>query len=415
MDLSKLTDAELDALEQGRYDLLSDTALDMIEQSAAPAEPKGQRVYSVQPGPWKAGIEGAAQRLQDPNRWKQIAGMDDFQGHGDVAPVAGTPPMAVPAASLGRAGQLVEKAMSYAPARVAASTGVGAATNPDNPGRGAGEGFLWGLGGEAVSKTIGALARPARVAKYAADPVKAQDAATVAVENADEALRARQTAEAEAALAGKEYRIDPRKFQGSVPEADDAIREAMLNKPYPDLPDELAIPAMRGEKIRTALEAPINYPKGGVMSVTPEIADKFARNKALADTIRAQRAQHGGQEATQLYDEWSQALNEAQNLERSARNAPVSALTRPGTDSAALRMRIDRKVGSNLQDLGEQLSVAEKLRNPQGLEGLLKGATGLVKEAAKGTYKEPISQGANVIDPLALYLSGKAKNRSEKK
>lgn len=429
-----ISDEQMSALQQSgqAQDFISD---DEMARVAPPSAPRGRQVYTgpIGPNP-EMSVKGVKKQ------WGQILGgvpaeqrhyMPGNSYHEDNKPVAGTPPLAMPlgpamvAGIAGRAsgfqapalankfGKLMQTSKL---ARLGGSAAEGAAHDSENRLRGAGTGLLWGAGGELLASTLGALTRTGRVAKYTADPVAAQDAAIDTIEGADDALRTSRKAEAAAALEGKTYKIDPRAYQGSVSQADDAIREGMVNKPYPDLPAEMEIPAMRGEEIRSALDSPIKYPKGTMVSATPEIADKFAKNKALADNLRAQRAQHGGDEASQLYDAWSESLHEADSLGRMAKRTPVSALTREGTDAAALRGRIDSRVGSKLNDVGSQLQVAERLRNPQGIEGFLKGIGGVVREGVKGTWKEPIANSATQLDPLAIYLSSKwpGKNKSEK-
>lgn len=391
---------------------------------AAPA-PKGQTVYRTPIGP-NPELSGTTFRSAVNDMIHQTPpGSRTFIPENPEV-VEGVAPIAIPlggaltaGTKLGQAGEALAALMGRsAVARTAGSTLAGAASDPEDRMRGAGSGLAAGFGGEALAKGIGAIggafSRPTKALKYAMDPVAAQDAAKTAVDGANDSLRASQQAETGRALAGKSYKIDPRQFQGTVPEADNAIRQQMVNRPYPELPSELEIPAEQGEKIRQALDSSINYPKGTAIAIPKEVADQHARFKSLADEIRAQRAKFGGDEANQLFSDWSNNLKESESLSRSARNNPVSAITRPGTDQTALRMRVDQKTGSNLQDLGELLRSAEGIRNPHQLQDYLRGAVTLGKEAVKGGYKGSGSNAAADIDPLVLFLQGKLANSSQK-
>lgn len=418
-----LSDEEMSALESStapsaKKRILSDEEMSGLEASQV-NQPRGKTVYESPAGPnpemnwdtFKGGLSDLVQQTP--------AGSRTFLPAGSPKPVAGMPPLALPVGGALTAGSLVGKGTealarligASAPARVAASTAVGTAQDSEDRLRGAKTGFLTGLGGEAVAKGVGSIAgaiqRPYQTLRYAANPVRAQDAAKAAVENADDALRTSYRAETEAALTGKSYRIDPRKYAGSVPEADEAIGAVKSQRMYSDLPSEIEIDAIKGEGIRRALDSSIRYPSNTAIAITPEVAAKHQASKALADELRAQRSKFGGDDATKLFSEWSENLGEASRLERSARNAPVSALTRPGTDQTALRQRIDQKLGTDLQGLGEQLRTGEKLRANEGLEGLIKGAIGVAKEGVKGSYRGLQSQAATQIDPLALFLKGK--------
>jgi hypothetical protein len=419
-----LSDAEMSALESSsapapKKRILSDDEMSGLEAQHAS---RGKTVYSG-PNP-ELNWQTAKGALEDIVRRTPPGSRTFLPADQGPAPVAGLPPLALPIGGAATAGSLLGKGSealarligASAPARVGASSLVGAAQDDENRLAGATKGALFGLGGEAVAKGAGAIAgavsRPVKTIKYASNPVAAQDAAKTAVENADDALRASYQAETEAALAGKKYRIDPRKYAGSVPEADEVISSARNERMYGDLPSEIEIDAIKGEGIRRALDSSVRYPSEAAIAITPEIAAKHQTAKALADELRAQRSKFGGADAAKLFGEWSENLGEASRLERSARNAPVSALSRPGTDQTALRMRIDEKLGSNLQDLGEQLRTAEQLRATQGLESLIKGSIGVGKEAFKGGAQGAKSNAAVLLDPLALFLSGK--NRTEK-
>lgn len=401
---------------------------DKVVQSAAPApQPtvapvaSGWRAKIAESKPEAAPVQG--------NNWKKLAQLGGMTSPGSEWSMPDEETLADPTVQtsmkdqaklglgIGLGGAAAEvPALSSGFVRRALTGGtINAATNPEDPLASFLKGSLSTLGGEALVKgtsaAIGGAKRLGRTVGFAKDPVKAQDTAVDAVEEANKRLRASRQAEAEKALQGREYEINPRDYQGTVPEADDAIREQMMDYSYPELPSTMRIPALRGEKIRSALDAPIPYTKGAAISISPEVAAKYAKNKQLADNIRRQRAEFGGDDADRLYAEWSDSLNEAQALERSARNAPVSALSRPGTDATALRTRIDRATGTDLQDLGDQLRSAEQMRNADGLASLLQGTWGAAKQglkgAAKGAATAKTGIGSQVVAPWLMRTEKK--------
>jgi hypothetical protein len=379
----------------------------------------GQTVYAQPIGPNPdlslGSIKGAISDIihQTP------AGQRTFIPREQAKPVYGNPPMVLPVGGtaqtvlngpnlLGKAASAINTVMgASAPARVAASTGVGALQDSEDRARGAVRGLATGLGSEALAKFFsglsGAVSRPKEILDYAKDPAMAQDVASTALSDANEALTRDYHDRVGPLLEGKTYKIDPRAYQGTVPEADDAIREAMANKPYPDLPPEIEIPAKTGEKIRSSLDRSINYPKGTSVAIPKEVADRYMANKALADKIRAQRNVPGYEDLANLYDEWSTAIGRGSDLARKSGN-PISAIASPSADNLALKLKVDRATGSDLTGLGDKFRSAEIVRKG---DGFARPAWELGKQSVKGAYESGKSASGSPLEAFILSLMGK--------
>lgn len=367
----------------------------MVASGAAKAQP--QYSQPIGPNP-RLNMQTARGAMGD--MVSQTApGSRTFVPETGPAPVAGMPPMALPVGGMAQAGlnglnlvgrgsKVISGVMgASAPARIGASTAVGAAQDTQNPLRGAGVGLVTGLGGEGLAKFLGgaggAISRPKEVLKYAKDPAIEQNVAMSAIDDAHEQLTRSYYDKVQPLLENQKYKIDPRAFGGSVPEADDAIRQAMTNRPYPDLPSEIEIPATVGEKVRTALDRTVQYPKGTSVAIPKEVADKYVANKALADRLRAQRRIPGNEELASLYDDWSTAIGQGSDLQRKSGN-PISALANESADNLALKLKVDRATGSDLTGLGEKFRAADSVRKA---EGIARPAWELTKQSAKGAWE----------------------------
>lgn len=392
-----ISDEEMMKLEKGGTlpDTLSDEEMAQLESQG----PRGRSVYSQPVGPNpELNMQSARGAIGDVAS-QAAPGSRTFVPQVDQNPVHGTPPMAIPVGGMaqaglnglnavGRASKAISGVMgASAPARIGASTAVGAAQDTQNPLRGAGIGLATGLGGEGLAKFLGgargAVSRPKEVLKYAKDPAIEQNVAMNAIDDAHEQLTRSYYDKVQPLLKNQKYKIDPRAFGGSVPEADDAIRQAMTNRPYPDLPSEIEIPATVGEKVRTALDRTVQYPKGTSVAIPKEVADKYVANKALADQLRAQRRVPGNEELASLYDDWSTAIGQGSDLQRKSGN-PISALANESADNLALKLKVDRATGSDLTGLGEKFRAADSVRKA---EGIARPAWELTKQSAKGAWE----------------------------
>lgn len=119
MDLTKLSDSDLQALSSGDISKVSDEGLGHLSGQAQPEQ-------------------SFAQRISDPERWKSIAGMDSkYNAGGELRGqpgnkfdevTAGTPPMVAPVGSVpGAVGKLAEFLGASAPRRIATNAAYGAA------------------------------------------------------------------------------------------------------------------------------------------------------------------------------------------------------------------------------------------------------------------------------------------------
>lgn len=332
--------------------------------------------------------------------------------------VEGVAPLAVPVAGAATAGikglgALSDFLGSNAAARIGANTVAGAAQEPDNRLWGAAKGAAIGAGSEGLAKLIGgasgAFSRPKEILKYAKDPVAAQDAASGAISDATDALKKSYQERVDPKLEQMTYKLDPRKYQGSVPEADDIIRKATVNQAYPGLPDSIDVNGKDGEALRRALDAQVNYPRGTSVAIPKEVADKYATNKALADNIRSQRNLGADSDLADMYSEWSKRLGQADDLSRKSGN-PISGITGQRGDDIALRMKIDQATGSNLNDLGSKLGSAEKLRKGAGIAGT---AGELAKQSAKGAWESGKNASGAGLEAFIQSLMAKDKRTSQ--
>lgn len=170
MDLSKLSDADLQALSKGDMSKVSDEALSHLSsESGVKLSQSGQY---ASPGENEAdstlGKIGA--RVTDPNRWQAMLNSTGPAANKNV--VAGSPPMTIPAgsapAALSKLAEFLGKSgVLPAIGRVGANAGVGAtegAMHPsdgestlDSAKRGAGVGAVLGSGSELLAKPLTAL------------------------------------------------------------------------------------------------------------------------------------------------------------------------------------------------------------------------------------------------------------------
>jgi hypothetical protein len=300
--------------------------------------------------------------------------------------------------------------LNTAAKRIAGNSALGAAMNPENRTAGAVTGGIAGVAGEGIAKLIGAVrggaGRLKDAVKYGKDPVAAQDAAIGAIDKAHSGLKESYQSQIEPKLAQMKYKIDPRRFQGTVPEADDVISAARSERTYGDLPEEMEITGVQGEKIRRALEAEVKYPQGTSVALPKEVADKYVANKALADGLRSQRRLGQDEDLAGMYDEWSTKLGQADDLaKRSGRPAAFTASQ--STDDLALKARIDAATGSNLNSLGERISEGNHLRNASGIGDYSWNAA---KSTSKGAMEGARSgDGGSLAAFITSLMSGKHK------
>jgi hypothetical protein len=157
MDLSKLSDADLAALQAGDLSKVSDEGLSHLQsQSAAPSATAAEEPSNMDK--LKAIAFGNA------TEGGQRAREAMFKRQGINEPVEGQAPMAIPAAGLpGLIGKGAEFLSASGPRRIATNAALGAAKEPDSPGMGALKGAATAVGGEALG---GALNQGSKLATW---------------------------------------------------------------------------------------------------------------------------------------------------------------------------------------------------------------------------------------------------------
>lgn len=143
--------SERDELEQLRK---AKRLRELEARAGAPAaapQARGVQVYDQPVGPEQAGfMDRAKAKLQDPERWKAIAGMDSPYA---TKAVTGAAPMALPAQAVPKLASLAQWVNSMRLGRVAASAGAGAAESAIDGGNAKG-GALLGAGIQGAAEMI---------------------------------------------------------------------------------------------------------------------------------------------------------------------------------------------------------------------------------------------------------------------
>lgn len=458
MDFSKIPTEDLQAIQAGKWDKVSTPGLQEYQaqrQHQIQAQQQAQNPQQLPDAADKAAqgnqpdakiTPPALDKFKTPKEftpdilpgqsesWAQkaarLTGNPNFNDAPDVSaakeaeglkhPIELMPPMALPAgaapAALSRlAGYLGKGGLGPVLSRIGLNTGLGGAqgaiNNPEDRLGGAARGAvvsgtlstgLEGLGGLASS-----LKRMYDTSRMAANPVQMQNKAIEAVTDATGKLRESEAANLQNQLGGKTLKIDTTRIRGISPEIDNILQAKA--GPYGDIASEVELSATDANKIRSLLDQEMTYRKLGPFAQNAETATQDARIKPLADQLRGQV--HGiNPEVSSTFDDWSENLNAARNLEKRAETAPVTVLTSPSVDRRALIQKVDDAVGTKLGSLGKQLNSAKNLSNAVHDIKPFKALGTLGLEGARG-----LSEGSPNLDNPAVLQSLFALTNSSRK
>lgn len=343
-------------------------------------------------------------RITDPNRWQSIANntgpsksnaIGDDLGAANLAIPMGGAPKALQALS----GYLGKGGIGPSIARIVANTALGGL-------QGGAQGALMGAGagalGEAVGGLIGSGKNVVQTSRMAANRARTQDIALEAIDEATGKLKSSEAENLSRYLGDKTIPIDTTKIRGISPQVDELLSaHASKISPYGDIPSELNIPATDANKIRSLLDQEMTYKKLGPYAQTSETLARDAVIKPQADQLRAQ-VHNVSPEVSNTLDQWSENLNAARNLDKRAESAPMRVLSSPSFDRRALLQKVDEQVGTNLQDLGTQITNAKALSNAfHGSIHPIDAATALGSAATQG-----LRQGSSASVPAEMLLQG---------
>lgn len=216
------------------------------------------------------------------------------------------------------------------------------------------------VGADALGGIYDGVKNVIQTGKWAANPAEMQDAALAAISDATAKLKNSQSASVAQQLEGKTVKVDTTQLKGIDPKID-AILAPAANQ-YGQIPSEAEIPAVDANNIRRIIDGKVSYKVLGPYAQNAQEAAADAALSAKADVLRGQI--HGiSPELNDTFEQWSDAMGQAQNLGKRAETAPVNVLTSPSIDRRALLQKVDDAVGTNLVGLGSQMNDAKNLSN----------------------------------------------------
>lgn len=266
------------------------------------------------------------------------------------------------AAGAALAPALPEMGIAGVASRMAANTGItgleGYLKKP-NPGEdrleNAMQGAKYGAIGSAVGEGLSGLGRLAQTGYLAGHPTALRDIAKGRLEDAAGALEKSEAQNLSQALEGQKVSVDTTQIRGLLPEVDEMLYgHATKLSPYGDIPSQMSIPASDAQKIKVMLDKAGGYtnPTFG----TPEAMEQGQRFSAAADSLRPGLRSVNG--ASDIYDRWSQNLNDASKLSKMADRKPITQMASFNPDKEALFERAAKVSGVDLPSQAEQVSAA---------------------------------------------------------
>lgn len=259
-------------------------------------------------------------------------------------------------------------------------------------------GTMASAGVDAAKGFYGGAKNMYQTGKWAANPPAMQDTAIQAVGDATDKLRSSEAENLKKYLSGKTIDIDTSRIRGIHPEIDSILGKYAT--PYGEIPSNAKVSAEDANKIRSTLDQEMSYKKLGPFAQSAETAARDAQIKPLADQLRGQ-VHDLSPEVSDTFDQWSDNLNAARNLDKRAETAPLTVLTSPSIDRRALLQKVDDEVGTNLGRLGSQMNDAKNLSNATHNIQPLKALGALGSSGAKGLFYGA-TEGNALSDPRVL-------------
>jgi hypothetical protein len=359
----------------------------------------------------KSGLQNAFARLQDPNRWKGIAGFGPASTRAqNPGIVADNPPVAVPAGQVPSAvSGLANFLGKNAPLRVGTSTAIGAVRGALDPNstaaQGAAGGLDTGLGSEALGAGINAVGQGIRTLKTAFNPAATQDMAQEALDTTSGMLKSSEAKNLQEQLGSHSLDLHAKDYMGIDPEVDEILLKhgggSVGNAATGQAPQPISIPATEVNKIRVKLDQASRTASG------TGVVDNTIANKA--NELRG-KLHDLSPEIDQTYQDWAENLQGARKMDSTSN--PIAFLSGKGGDRQALIQKAGEATGTNLPEISSQLKLAKPLmQNPISL----KGAVALPNSAAYGAGKSLMGNPANTpVDPRVLQALQQAlQNKSE--
>lgn len=264
------------------------------------------------------------------------------------------------------------------------------------------------LGFDALSGLLGGAKRLYNTVQGARNADDLQDTAQAAIRDATARLKESEAQNVQQQLGGKTLGIDTTRIRGINPEIDSTLGKYAT--PYGDIPSEASVDAQDANKIRQLIDSEISYKKLGPFAQTAESAERDNQLRGLADNLRGQI--HGiSPDLSDTFDQWSDNLNQARALDKSADTAPLSAISGPNFDRYALLQKVDNETGSNLGQLGSQINDSrvmwDAVHNPRVFKMIDAVGSPLIKGAYNGA-----TQGSTFSNPAVLQSLFGAANSS---
>jgi len=382
MDLSKLSDQDLAALQSGDMSKVSDAGLAAISQPEPPQEPSltGGSVRSlmdlIRPGFSQGAGHGAVQAASLGNVNPSEAS-DDVAGHA-LGRVGGTVAMAAasPASAAESAG-----------GRILGNAGINAAQGflqkpegDDTLGARTGDAVLGGLIGGAAH-TIGEagsalLKGGAKASKDISDiksgemATRAQDAINSAADDINNKVVAPASDKLKSLLQGETFQINPDRVKPTFPRlgeemeynlSKDAANQGLeiAGGPKASVPLRADISGTQALHLKQAADDAANWQrKIGVGDA--DAVSKEADASALGNILRRQI--NSDPERAGLNQNMEDAISLRNALTNKEATSPIETLTaKPGTSRGAIVDQVDNMAGTGLRGLGHDIDRAKSL------------------------------------------------------